>query len=211
MPSPLRNTQNQHPVSVKQQVGAKRRASLPPTTENARFWCDQYRQLQHVRVTEAEEQLQTFVEESEKRESSLKIYAHHLELENKQLKEAKREADAKVTQLSNERSEMQTTIQMQAHELRLYQTLTATTVSNVDQSKEVACDWTVAKEGSNQSLAFRLTSLSKEGENSPLMIQYELLSKPKIDLPDFLQGAIEFEAAETPGLLQHVLKSMFDD
>lgn len=185
--------------------------SLPPPTEDAQFWREQYLQLQHERVTEAEEQLQTFAEESEKREQTLKIYAHHLELENKQLKEAEREADAKLAKLSNERSEMQTTIQTQAHELRLYKTLTATTVSNVDQSKEVACDWTVAKEESNQSLTFRLTSLSNEDENSPMMVQYELLSKPKIDLPEFLQSAIEFEVVETPGLLQHVLKTLFDD
>jgi chromosome segregation ATPase len=213
---PLRDTQNHPARPIAQHHSNKRRASegTVPQEEDAQYWHDMFWSLKRERETEAEALLQAFAVESEKREESLKTLVHHLEIQVEDLKEALeqseqvgKEALEASKQLNQEADELRTTIQKQQHEITLYRTLTAASLSNIDASKEVAFDCLVVNPEIKQSTSFRLESSEKEA----LLIKYEPLSQPNASLPVFLHEAIEFHVTQTPALMQNVLKSMFPD
>jgi len=187
--------------------------------------------LQNQRVTEAEEQLHAFAEESETREESLKAYIHHLETHVKDLKEnrsqetgrkemeemqatmnsQKKELDEMKVTLKETRKEvegMQATVESQKKEIELHRLLTGTTFTNVDASKQVSCDVTVKNSETNKSTKFRLESLE---DNETPMIKYEPIGKADSSLPEFLHDAIEFDTSQAPALMQNVLQGMFPD
>ena len=173
-----------------------------PREEDAQYWQEMFWSLKKERVTEAEAQLHAFALESEKREESLKTYIHHLETQVNDLKEALERSE----QMSKEADEMRTTIQKLQHQISLHQTLTAATLSNIDESKVVSCDCLITNPENKQSTSFRLTTSEKEAS----IIQYEPLSN-FASLPEFLHEAIEFDITQTPALMQNILKSMFPD
>ena len=173
-----------------------------PREEDAQYWQEMFWSLKRERVTEAEAQLHAFAMESEKREESLKSYIHHLETQVNDLKEALERSE----QVSKKADEMRTTIQNLQHEISLHRTLTAATLTNIDASKEVACDCLINNLESKQSTSFRLTSSEKEAS----LIQYEPLSN-FASLPEFLHEAIEFDVTQAPALMQNILKSRFPD
>ena len=199
---PLANVQNQ--VRPIPQHSSKRRASegSVPREEDAQYWREMFWSLQKERVTEAEAQLYAFSEESEKREASLKAYIKHLETQLHDLREAGKQS----LEVHEEMEEMRSTIKKQKHEIELHRTLTASTLSNIDETKKVACDCTVTNPESDRSTSFRLAST--EGDDK--LIKYEPLRNSDL-LPVFLQEAIEFDATQGPALMQTVLSSMFPD
>ena len=91
---PLRNAENQVPPLYP----SKRRASegSVPQEDDAEYWKNMYFALQQQRVTEPEEQLIAFCQESEKREASLKALIQHVETQVNDLKVERKESEVKI-------------------------------------------------------------------------------------------------------------------
>jgi chromosome segregation ATPase len=196
-------------------------------------WKRLFMSLQQERVTVVERQLFSFMEESEKREDSLKNYICHLESDlveaRKSLLLSQGQATALVElqeKLDDTQMRMQT---MRAEIMRLQDQLEAkdranshlkAQLTNLDDDVQmykllIQTEVTRGVEGSIEccvtntikeiTTKFRLSNLEDDK-----MMMYEPLENPK-PLPVFLQQAIEFERADCPALIQNILKGVFPE
>lgn len=196
---------------------SKRRASegSVPQEDDVMYWKNMYFALRQQGVQE----LDAFSQESEKREKALKGMLRMQETEIRELKMERKESEVKIKgmedvkvaleETKSELEQVQMIVEKQEKEIELHRLLTGTTLSNVDMTKQVACDCTVKNQETKRSTSFRLES-SNDNETC-CMLKYEPIGQPDSTLPEFLHSAIEFDVPQTPALMQHVLQGMFPD
>lgn len=196
-------------------------------------WKRLFMSLQQERVTVVERQLFSFMEESEKREDSLKNYICHLESDlveaRKSLHLSQSQATALV-ELQEKLDDSEMRIQtVRAEITRLQDQLEAKDGANSVLKAQISClndevqvyklliqtevtrgtegsiECCVTNNGKKITTKFRLSKLEDDK-----MMMYEPVENPT-PLPSFLQQAIEFERVDCPALIQNILKGIFPD
>ena len=196
-------------------------------------WKRLFMSLQQERVTIAERQLFTLMEESEKREEALKNYIRHLESDLVASKHSLEESQCQATQIVEvqgklEEAEMRMEI-MRVDLAKLHDQVDAKdrtnsllteklsdrdddihiykllTQTEVTRSEEGAIECCVTNTLKGITTTFRLSELPDQS-----MMKYEPVENPT-PLPAFLRQAIEFETADCPTLMQNILKGVFPD
>jgi hypothetical protein len=196
-------------------------------------WKRLFMSLQQERVTVVERQLFSFMEESEKREDSLKNYICHLESDLVEARKSLHLSQSQTTALVELQEKLDDTeIRLQtvrAENTRLQDQLDSKDRTNSLLKAQIRClndevhiykllIQTEVARGTEGSIECCVTNNVKEiatkfrlsKVEDDKMLMYEPIENPK-PLPSFLQQAIEFERVDCPALIQNILKGVFPD
>lgn len=205
------------------------------TVDTETHWRKLFMNLQQERVTAAERNLYLFMQESEKREETLKNYIHHLESDLGKQKEALElseqqtkqvsELQERIDELVNQQQVADKSLEAAATQLEEYKESDKAQQSDLDQQdaeismyklltgttvhwngkSEEPMECCVTNPTSKVSTKFQLCK-----SDDPKMMKFVPVENVK-PLPDFLHQAIEFETDECPALMQNILKGVFPE
>ena len=198
-------------------------------------WKRLFMSLQQERVTVAERQLYNLMEESEKREESLKNYIRHLESDlvdarnslkeyeiqanhHGQVQEKLDDAEMRMEVMKVELSKLHDQVEAKDRTNRLL----SSTISERENSIQIykMLTQTQVSTGNDGIIECCVTNSSRESAPSTTFCLRKLTDETMMEyqpvenvepLPSFLHEPIEFETAECPILMQKILNGVFPD